>query len=88
MSLDLADLSNEFDDWLIDIDGQLPKDDLSEERLVQLVGTTLREVQPKVRAAGLVDLANLCYAMADKALGSQASGTKCFEVVVRVGQRQ
>jgi hypothetical protein len=55
--------------------------------LVELVGTTLREVTPEARAKGFVDLANLCYAMADKALGSQTPVRKCLEVVVSVSQR-
>ena len=43
MSLDLVEMSNdEFDDWLRDQGGRAPGDDLTEEHLVQLVGTTLR----------------------------------------------
>jgi hypothetical protein len=86
MSPNLIDMSNDFDDWLRDIDGRLSRDDLSEEQLVQLVSATLREVQPKARAKGFVNLANMYYAMADKALGCQSSATKCLEVVVRVNQ--
>jgi hypothetical protein len=88
MSHDLIDMSNDvFDDWLRDISGRAAGGDLSEERLVELVGTTLREVTPEARAKGFIDLANLCYAMADKALGSQTPLRKCLEVVVSVSQR-
>lgn len=89
MSSDLMSMSNDdFDDWLRDISGRTPEDDLNEHRLVELVSATLREIEPAARARGFVDLANMCYAMADKSLGSQTSATNCLEVVVSVGQRQ
>jgi hypothetical protein len=88
MPSDLIDMNDDvFDNWLLDISRGDSGDDLNEERLVQLVGATLREDQPEVRAKGFVDLANMCYAMADKTLGSQALGDKCLEVVVSVDQR-
>lgn len=87
MSLDLIDMSDDFEDWLHEIGGRPSEYDLSEERLLQLVSATLREVGPEARAQGFVDLANLCFAMAEKALGSQTPVTKCIEVVVRAGQR-
>jgi hypothetical protein len=89
MSFDFDSMRNDvFDDWLRDMRGDFaPQDNLTEEHLVQLVGATLREVKPEIRAKGFVDLANLCYAMADKTLGSQAPGTKCLEVVVSIGKR-
>jgi hypothetical protein len=87
MSFDLNDMSNKvFEEWLRDTSGCASEADLSEERLVELVGTTLREITPEARARGFVDLANLCYAMADKTLGSQAA-INCLAVVVSVGQR-
>lgn len=88
MSIDLIDMSDDvFDEWLLDISRGATGEDLNEERLVQLVSTTLREVRPESRAKGFVDLANMCYAMAEKALASQLCVTKCLEVVVRVSQR-
>jgi hypothetical protein len=75
-----------FDDWLLNIGNYASGDELSDERLVPLVGTTLRETTPEARAHGLVDLANLCYAMADKTLGSRALADKCLKIVVTVGQ--
>lgn len=89
MPHDLTSMSNDdFDDCLRDISGRAPEDDLNEVRLVELVSATLREIEPAARARGFVDLANMCYAMADKSLGSQTPPTKCLEVVVSVGQRQ
>jgi hypothetical protein len=88
MATDSIDMSDEvFDDWLLDISRGATGDDLNEERFVQLASATLREVQPETRAKCFVDLANMCYAMADKALGAQTPGAKCLEVVVSVGQR-
>ncbi len=89
MPLDLIDMSDDvFDDWLRDLRGHAAGDGLSDERLVELVGTTLREAMPEARAQGLVDLANFCYAMADKTLGSQAPTTRCLKIVVSVDRRQ
>ena len=88
MSLDLIDMSDDvFDEWLQKISGLNPGDDLTEERLVILVSTTLRELKPEARARGLVALANLCYAMAVKTLGAQHPVTKCLEIVVSATQR-
>jgi hypothetical protein len=87
MSLDLIDMSNEvFDDWLRDVSGGTSRDDLSEERLVGLVATTLREASPEGRARGFLDLANLCHAMADRTLGSLFPSSKFLEIVVNVGK--
>lgn len=80
--------NDDFDNWLRDISGRSTEGDLSEDRLVELVSATLGEVEPATRARGFVDLANMCYAMADKSLGAQIPATKCLEVVVSVGQRQ
>lgn len=89
MPLDLTDMSNDvFDDWLRDLRDQAMGDGLSDERLIELVGATLREASPVARARGLVDLANLCYTMADKTLGSRTSSARCLKIVVSVGQRQ
>lgn len=74
MPNDLTDMSHgAFDDWLHNIDNDASEDCLSDERLVSLVGTTLRETTPQARAHALVDLANLCYAMADKTLAGSTS---------------
>lgn len=88
MPLDLNDMSDAFDAWLRDVETEAPKDGLNDERLVELVGTALRETTPEARAQGLVDLANLCYSMADKTLGSTAPSAKCLRIVVHIGQRQ
>lgn len=89
MLLDLTDLNDDaFDDWLRDLASQATGDGLNDEHLVELVGATLREATPEGRAQGLVDLANLCYAMADKTLGSRTPSARCLKIVVSVGQRQ
>jgi hypothetical protein len=89
MPRDLTDTRDDvFDEWLHDLGGHTTGDGLSDERLVKLVGETLREATPEARAQGLVDLANLCYAMADKTLGSRALSAKCLKIVVSVGRRQ
>jgi len=88
MSHNLHDICNNvFDDWLREISGCALVSDLSEKRLVELVSSTLREITPEARAKGFVDLANLCYAMADSVLGLRTPARKCLEVVVSVGQR-
>ncbi len=89
MPLDLTDMSdNAFDDWLRDLGGRAIGDGLNDERLVELVGATLREATPEARDQSLVDLANLCYTMADNTLGSRTPFAKCLKIVVSVGQRQ
>lgn len=89
MSFDLANVSdNIFDDWLHGMSDRISGDGLCDERLIELVGTTLRETTPEARARRLVDLANLCYAMADKTLGSRTPSAKCLKIVVNIGQRQ
>jgi hypothetical protein len=89
MPLDLTDAGDDvFDDRLQDLVYRAIGDGLNDERLVELVGTTLRETAPEARARGLVDLANLCYAMADKTLGSSAPSTRCLKIVVSVAQHQ
>lgn len=85
----LNDMSDDiFDDWLRDLEAQAPRNGLDDERLVELVGTTLWETTREGRAQGFVDLANLCYAMADKTLGSRTTSATCLKLVISVGQRQ
>lgn len=89
MSFDLANVSdNIFDDRLRGMSDRISGEGLCDERLIELVGTTLRETAPEARARCLVDLANLCYAMADKMLGSRTPSAKCLKIVANVGQRQ
>lgn len=89
MPLILNDMSDDvFDNWLRDLGAEAPRNDLDDERLVALVGTALRETTREGRAQGFVDLANLCYAMADKTLGSRTPSARCLKIVANVGQRQ
>ncbi|MGF6276430.1 hypothetical protein ABIB38_004845 [Massilia sp. UYP11] len=89
MPLDLTDMSDDaFDDWLRDLGGHATGDALNDERLVELVSATLRDAKPEDRARNLVELANLCYAMADKTLGSRTPSAKCLKIVISGGRRQ
>ncbi|MFN3790506.1 hypothetical protein [Massilia sp.] len=89
MPNDLTDMDDgAFDNWLHNIGNDASEHGLSDERLMSLVGITLRETTPQARAQALVDLANLCYAMADKTLGARAPADKFLKIVVTVGQRQ
>lgn len=89
MPLNLPNMSDDtFNNWLHEISDRTLGDALSDECLVKLVGVTLRETTPEARARCLVNLANLCYAMADKTLGSTAPASKFLKIVVSVGQRQ
>lgn len=88
MSQDSIDRCNDdFDDLLRDISGGSQTEEVSEGRVIELVSATLREDAPEARAKGFVNLANLCYAMADKTLGSRAALTKCLKIIVSVEQR-
>lgn len=89
MPFDLTDMTdNVFDDWLRDSGSDATGDGLNDEGLVALVSATLRETSLEVRAQSLIDLANFCYALADKTLGSRTPSTRCLKIVVSVSQRQ
>jgi hypothetical protein len=50
----------------------------SEENLLNLISSTMRETNPEMKAKGFVDVANMSLAMADKTLGSQVPVAKCL----------
>lgn len=50
----------------------------SEEALCHLVGDALRTLDPMQRAQTLVDVANMCLALADTALGAQRVMPQCL----------
>jgi len=88
MPHDLTDMADEaFDDWMYELTENAAESRLRDETLVMLLSETLREGTPEARARGLVDLANLCYAMADKTLGSFVSSDHCLKIVVTLAQR-
>jgi hypothetical protein len=79
----MSDLNNMddavFDAWLIEQNRSSGMSD--DELLVEVVSRTLREETVQGKAQGLIDLANLCMAMADKHLGSHVSVATCLTVV-------
>jgi len=63
--------------WLAQSGGMIDLSAPTEQNLVALFSTTLRETNPNVRAQGLVDVANMCLAMADVTLGAQDYVATC-----------
>lgn len=77
---DLNSMDNAaFDNWLMEQSQSLGMSD--DELLVEVVNKTLREETVEGRAQGLIDLANLCMAMADKSMGSYVSVATCLTLV-------
>lgn len=74
---DLNSMSNAaFDVWLQE---QSSGPGLSnDELLVEVVSKALMEESPEGRAQKLIEVANLCIAMADKSLGSQVPVSTCL----------
>ena len=74
---DLNNLDNAaFDAWLLDQSTMPGSSD--DEQLVEVFSRALREESPEGRAQALIDVANLCIAMADKSLGSQVPVSTCL----------
>lgn len=65
-----------FDSWLLEQSGGANLSD--DQLLVEVFSKMMIEDTPKGRAQGLVDVANMCLAMADRSLGSQASVATCL----------
>jgi hypothetical protein len=76
----MSDLNNmdnaTFDAWLLDQTGGANLSD--DQLLVEVFSKMMMEDTPKGRAQGLVDVANMCLAMADKSLGSQVPVATCL----------
>lgn len=76
----MTDLNNmdstAFDAWLREQGGMPGATD--DEQLVEVFSKALREDTPEGRAQGLIDVAVLCMAMADKSLGSQVLIGTCL----------
>lgn len=80
MTTELNRMGDEaYEAWLLDLTNGAgngtPTDD---ESLVTLFSSVLREKTAEGRAQGLVDVANMCLAMADRTLGCQVSVAKCL----------
>jgi hypothetical protein len=65
-----------FDTWLLDQSGQANLSD--DQLLVEVFSKMMMEDTPGGRAQALVDVANMCLAMADKSLGSQVPVATCL----------
>jgi hypothetical protein len=65
-----------FDAWLLEQSTAPGSSD--DERLVEVVSKALMEDTQEGRAQRLIDVANLCIAMADKSLGSQVPVGTCL----------
>ncbi|MFC5550268.1 hypothetical protein [Massilia aerilata] len=79
MATDLNSVPDEtYERWLREAGGVSDPDSPTEENLVNLFSNTLRETIPEARAKGLVDVANMALALADKTLGSQVPVAKCL----------
>lgn len=79
MSRNINELSEpDFEGWLREQTGRGGDDECSEENLVALLSQTLRLSGTEGRAQGLVEVANMCLAMADRSLGYQGPVAKCL----------
>lgn len=65
-----------FDTWLLERSGTPGASD--DEQLIEVFSRALREESPEGRAQSLIDVANMCIAMADKSLGSQVPVSTCL----------
>ncbi|TQK01258.1 hypothetical protein [Herbaspirillum sp. SJZ107] len=66
----------DFDEWL-----RRQADDMAipdDELLAETVSKAIREDMPEAKAQWLLDVANLCMAMAERALGCQAPIVTCL----------
>lgn len=74
---DLNSMDNAaFEHWLREQSGTVGASD--DEQLVDMVSKALREESRAGRAQCLIDVANLCMAMADRSLGSQVPVGTCL----------
>lgn len=77
---DLDSMDNAaFDNWLMEQSHAPGMSD--DELLVEVFSKALQEETVEGRAQGLIDLANLCMAMADKSVGSYVSVATCLTLV-------
>lgn len=83
MATDMTSMPDEaYERFLREAGGSSDPETPSEENLVNLFSSMVRETNPEMKAKGFVDVANmalaLALAMADKTLGSQVSVAKCL----------
>lgn len=76
----MSELNNfapdEFDAWLHQQAGDAVATD--DEKLANGVSRVIREDKPEVKAQQLLEVANLCMAMADRLLGCQVPVATCL----------
>lgn len=79
----MSDLNNldtaTFDAWLLEQSGAGNMSD--DQLLTEVFSKMMMEETPEGRAQGLVDVANMCLAMADKSLGSQVPVATCLTLI-------
>lgn len=79
MRNDQNDLDDtEYSAWLAQVGAVGKAVAPSEEALVELFSEALREQDPAEKAKQLVDVANMCWALADKTLGAQDLVATCM----------
>lgn len=79
MSKNINEMTDpDYEEWIRNQTGRRGDDEYSEESLVALMSQTLRLSDAGERAQGLVEVANLCIAMADRSLGYQGPVAKCL----------
>ena len=79
MPTDVTSLPEEaYERFLRETGGMYDPNSPTEENLVNLFSSTMRERDPEIKAKGFVDVANMALAMADKTLGSQVPVAKCL----------
>lgn len=79
MSKNINEMTDpDYEEWIRNQVGRGGEDEFSEGNLVALMSQTLRLSDAGERAQGLVEVANLCIAMADRSLGYQGPVAKCL----------
>lgn len=80
MDKDLSEMTDlEYTEWFANSGSELI--DLnypSEENLINLFSAAVRTISVEERAQSLVDVANMCLALADKTLGAQSVVATCI----------
>jgi hypothetical protein len=66
--------------WLAQAGGGIDATSPTEHNLINTFSEVLREESPAAKAQLLIDVANLCLAMADATLGVQGCASTCLEI--------
>lgn len=68
----------EFSRWIAKVSGVVDTTTLTDENLVHLFSDAMREINPTMKARYLLDVANMCLAIADITLGAQGYVATCL----------